>query len=156
MRQNVLFFGVITSFLFISALSFAQTITLTPLSQSTWNEWRPRHNNDAVFNVTVTGVSSEGTVTFHLDNVSRWVGYCMNDGDGTAPDLELDADDQNADAAYGITWSSNTDKQTMTATWNSQTTPSWLNSNTGTCGGDGACFGSAASRQPTPLYWELT
>ena len=29
MRQNVLFFGVIPCFLRISALSFAQTITLT-------------------------------------------------------------------------------------------------------------------------------
>lgn len=71
MRQNVLFFSVSPCFLLISALSFAQTITLTPLSQTTWNNWRPRHNNDAVFNVTVTEVSSEGTVTFHLDNVSR-------------------------------------------------------------------------------------
>ncbi len=67
----------------------ASSITITPKDQQTYNSWIPTNGGTLDFLVTVTGAPSSGEIQFSFDDVSNWIGVCMNydDPGGKANDF---------------------------------------------------------------------
>ena len=69
-----------------------QRITITPKDQQTYNSWIPTNGGTLDFLVTVTGAPSSGEIQFSFDDVSNWIGVCMNydDPGGKAKETKQD------------------------------------------------------------------
>ena len=75
----------------------AQTLTIAPENQSTYDDWEPTDGGTLIFTVTVDGLSAanitDGEIRFDFETVSNWEGTCMNQGSGTDPDLYFNSSD---------------------------------------------------------------
>ena len=73
----------------------AQTLTISPKNQDTYDNWEPTNGGALIFTVNVSNLSAAnitcGKINFVFETVSRWPGICMNKGSGNDPDLYFDS-----------------------------------------------------------------
>ncbi len=107
----------------------AQTLTISPKNQDTYNDWEPTNGGTLTFTVNVSNLSAAnitgGKISFDFETVSRWHGICMNDGECKAPedpDLYFDSTQTTYTAPRWQQSSESSDSSTsprVDAVWNS-------------------------------------